>query len=271
MYEWDADTRVDATGDGRFAAHLTDRWASAGGRPNGGYLVAFCLRALGEVLPHPDPLAVSAHYLRPGVVGPARVDTELVRAGRRLSTGEARLTCGDREVLRVVASYADLADTTGVSGSDLVLGEAPDLPPPDECVDAYGGLRLPGVTVADRVDVRAPEPFGWARGRPTGVPRAEYWLRFADGRPADTAGLATLVDTVAPAVLELGVTGSSTAELTVHVRARPTPNGTASAWLAARVASRHLAGGYYEEDVELWDTTGRLVAQSRQLAVSAGR
>ncbi|MFI9007699.1 thioesterase family protein [Actinosynnema sp. NPDC053489] len=263
MHEWDADTRVDATGDGRFAAHLGDRWTSAGGRPNGGYLVAFCLRALGEVLPHPDPLAVGAHYLRPGVTGPARVDTEVVRAGRRLSTGQASLTCGDREVLRVVASYADLGDP---AGRTVALGRAPELPPPDECVDPYGGLRLPGVTVADRVRLRAPEPFGWAAGRPTGTPRAEFWIGFADGRPADTASLATLVDCAAPAVLELGVADSATVELTVHVRARP-----GSAWLAARVATRHLAGGYYEEDVELWDATGRLVAQSRQLAVSADR
>ncbi|MEU4766095.1 thioesterase family protein [Actinosynnema sp. NPDC023794] len=263
MHEWDTDTRVDATGDGRFATHVTDRWAGGGGRPNGGYLVAFCLRALGEVLPHPDPLVVGAHFLRPGVVGPARVDTEVVRAGWRLSTGEARLSCGDREVLRVVASYADLG---GATGRTHVLDEAPDLPPPDECVDAYGGLRLPDVTVTDRVDVRAPEPQGWARGRPTGTPRAEFWIRFADGRPADTASLATLVDTAAPAVLELGVTEASTIELTVHVRARP-----ASDWLAARVSTRHLAGGYHEEDVDLWDTTGRLVAQSRQLAVSATR
>ena len=263
MHEWDTDTRVDATGDGRFTAHLTDRWASAGGRPNGGYLVAFCLRALGEVLPHPDPLVVGAHYLRPGAVGPARVDTEVVRAGRRLSTGEARLTCADREVLRVVASYADLGAATGRT---LVLDEAPDLPPPDDCVDAYGGLRPPDVTVADRVELRAPEPLGWAVGRPTGTPGAEFWIRFADGRPADTASLATLVDAAAPAVLELGVTDSATVELTVHVRARP-----ASDWLAARVATRHLAGGYHEEDLELWDATGRLVAQSRQLAVCVDR
>jgi acyl-CoA thioesterase len=259
MHEWDADTRVDPTGDGRFTAHLTDRWSGPGGRPNGGYLVAFCLRALGEVLPHPDPLVVSAHYLRPGVVGPVRVDTEVVRTGRRLSTGEARLSCDDREVLRVVASYADLGAATGRT---LVLGEAPDLPPPDECVDVHGGARRSDITIADRVDLRAPKPHGWAQGRPTGTPHTESWIRFADGRPADTASLASLVDSAAPAVLELGEMDSTTVELTVHVRARPL-----SDWLAARVTTRYLVGGHHEEDVELWDTTGLLVAQSRQLAL----
>ncbi|NUT46348.1 MAG: thioesterase family protein, partial [Saccharothrix sp.] len=109
-------------------------------------------------------------------------------------------------------------------------------------------------------------PRGWATGRPTGAPRAEYWLRFADGRVPDTTSLAFLVDSAAPTALELGRLASATVELTVHVRARP-----ASAWLAARAGTRHLAGGYYEEDVELWDpATGRLVAQSRQLAVLTG-
>ncbi|GAB2958319.1 thioesterase family protein [Saccharothrix stipae] len=260
MHEWDTDTRVDAAGDGRFTAHLTDRWGGAGGRPNGGYLVASCLRALGGVLPHPDPLVVSAHYLRPGVLGPARVDTEVVRTGRRVSTGEARLTCGHHEVLRVVATYGT------ATGPTHVLGKAPDLPPPDECVDAYDGLRLPGATVADRVEVRAPQPHGWARGRPSGAPDAEFWMRFADGRPADTASLATLADCAAPAAIELGVLDAATIELTVQVHARP-----AAGWLAARTATRHLAGSHYVEDLELWDTTGQLVAQARQLALRGER
>jgi hypothetical protein len=28
-----------------------------------------------------------------------------------------------------------------------------------------------------------------------------------------------------------------------------------------------MAGGYFEEDCEVWDSAGRLVAQSRQLAL----
>ncbi len=73
--------------------------------------------------------------------------------------------------------------------------------------------------------------------------------------------LPLIVDAAAPVVLELGAL-STTIELTVHVRARPAPG-----WLACRVATRYVTGGYHEEDFELSDSTGALVAQSRQLAL----
>jgi acyl-CoA thioesterase len=86
-------------------------------------------------------------------------------------------------------------------------------------------------------------------------------MRFADGRDADIAAMPLLVDSTAPSVLELGVT-SSTIELTVHLRARPAPG-----WLACRSSTRFVGGGYHEEDYEIWDSAGTLVAQSRQLAL----
>ena len=51
-------------------------------------------------------------------------------------------------------------------------------------------------------------------------------------------------------------------ELTAHVRARPAPG-----WLACSFATRFVTGGFLEADGEVWDATGRLVAQSRQLAL----
>ncbi len=89
-----------------------------------------------------------------------------------------------------------------------------------------------------------------------------FWMRFKQGRDADLLSLALLVDAAAPAVLELGEPASSTVELTGHLRAHPAPG-----WLACRAWTRHVIGGYHEEDLEIWDSDGKRVAQARQLAV----
>ena len=258
-HEFDADTAVAAVGSNEFAAMVSDRWGAIGARPNGGYLLGICMKALYAIMPLPDPLAVSAHFLRPAVPGPATIRTDLVRSGRRIGTAEARLSQDARELVRAIASFTDLSRT---AGRTLELGAPPKLPPPDEAIDLLGGRALPGITITDRFDYRVPAVPGWAQGRPSGDPSMSFWLRFRDGRAPDALSLVSLVDAAYPAVLEIGEPGSSTVELTVHVRARPAPG-----WLACRVTTRHVIAGYHEEDFEIWDASGALVAQSRQLAL----
>ena len=53
-----------------------------------------------------------------------------------------------------------------------------------------------------------------------------------------------------------------TVELTAHIRANPAPG-----WLRCRFSTRFVTAGFLEEDGEVWDSTGRLVGQSRQLAL----
>ena len=66
-----------------------------------------------------------------------------------------------------------------------------------------------------------------------------------------------------PVTFDLGRPGwAPTLELTVHVRAVPAPG-----WLRVSHRTRNVAGGMFEEDCEVWDSAGRLVAQSRQLAM----
>jgi acyl-CoA thioesterase len=259
-FAFDADTAVVAVAGsptrGEFAASLSGRWNGTNGAVNGGYMLAVCLRALGQVMPFPDPIVVSGFFLRPGTAGPAVVGTTLARAGRRISFGEAVLSQGGKDVVRATAAFA----TFGASESLFVDGGPPVLPPPEECVGVPVG-SFGVATIAERVEFRSVSLPGWFRGSPTGQPSSEFWMRFADGREADLYSLPLLVDSMAPAVLELGMT-STTVQLTVHLRARPAPG-----WLACRAGARFVSGGYHEEDFEVWDSAGILVAQSRQLAM----
>jgi acyl-CoA thioesterase len=255
----DSDTRVLPKGADDFDADLSNRWRALGGVVNGGYSVAVCLRALQEVLPHPDPLAVSTFFLRRATPGPVEVRTDVGRRGRRVSTGEARIYQEGTELLRTTATFTALHRSHGPT---TVLAHQPDLPAPEECIDPIAGSPIPDVTMTDQIEFRYPTLPGWRQDQPSGDASAAFWIRFTQGRDADPLSLPLLVDAAAPVVLELGVAGSATMQLTTHVRGRP-----ARGWLACRVTTRFVIDGYHEEDFEIWDSTGNLVAHARQLAV----
>jgi hypothetical protein len=66
-------------------------------------------------------------------------------------------------------------------------------------------------------------------------------------------------------VFNLGAFGwAPTVELTVLLRAVPAPG-----WLRVEARTHSVAGGWFDEEARAWDSTGRLVAQSRQLALAA--
>jgi hypothetical protein len=98
----------------------------------------------------------------------------------------------------------------------------------------------------------------------TGVPRFRGWFRLREEEPVDSFGLLVAIDAFPPTVFNarLPIAWTPTLELTTHVRGRPEPG-----WLQCQFTTRFISGGYLEEDGEVWDASGRLVAQSRQLAL----
>lgn len=274
--EFDAGSAVSARDgeEGVYDAELGEGWRIGGG-VNGGVLLAIAGRALaaefgtagGDRPSHPDPLAISAYYLTPGVPGPATVRTSVVRRGRAVSTGQVSLLQddgrgGEVERVRFLATYGDLAS---VDGDLTTSAQPPDLPPPDRCVSAAQAPPdfLKHASLLQRLDMRLdPATTGWAMGQPSGNGVIRGWLRMADGREPDPLMLLLAVDALPPVAFELGLPGwTPTLELTAHVRARPAPG-----WLRVNLTNRTLAGGFLEEDAEVWDSEGRLVALSRQLA-----
>lgn len=262
--EFDTDTAVTAVGGGGYSAQISPRW-NVGDKPNGGYLLALALRAAAAELPLPDPFTATAHYLRAATPGPALLDVEVVRAGRTHATAEVRVLQEDAEILRVLTTFGDLA---AMSGPTQIAAGPPDFPPLEEC--RRGRAALPDgsiVAIAERFDSAAPpDTMGWLRGEPTGTAHTGAWLRLVDGREPDPLMLTMIVDALPPPVFELGAAGwVPTIELTAHVRSLPAPG-----WLRVWATTRFLQGGYLEEDAEVWDSDGTLVAQSRQLARLTG-
>jgi hypothetical protein len=265
LTRFDEDTAVERQGEDRFSTacragwHVTDDAA-----PNGGYLMAIAARAMAIRAERPDPVTLTAHFLAPPSIGPMEVHTELVRAGGRHRTVAARLLQDGVEQVRLLGTFGDLARAEGPT---RVLRRTPDLPPVDELPDAMSAARdTPAPEIFHRLEHRMPaSTTGWTRGRPSGEGANGGWCRWPDAETVDTLGLLLVADAYPPAVFDLGagpIGWAPTIELTVQVRARPAPG-----WLATRFTTRSLTDGYFEEDGEIWDSTGRLVALSRQLAL----
>jgi acyl-CoA thioesterase len=253
------DIAFEPVDDQRFLATVTDHWNGLHGRPLGGYALAVALQPLRSQMPFPDLLVSSAFFLRPVMTGPVEVRTEIVRIGRRTATGETRLFQNGKEAIRSTATFTNLPDH---DDAGLAFAQPPALPRPEDSIDLHSGEPLPPSSVANRLEYRVGETPGWRRGQPSGDPLTELWLRLVEGGGEDTLTVPFLVDAAAPAVMDIGAAGSTSIELTVYVRSRPTPG-----WNACRASTRLVKDGYHEEDFELWDDNHRLIAQARQLAI----
>lgn len=255
-FEYDAHAAVTPDGDG-FVAELDGGWM-VGAAINGGYQLAVVGKAIAAAVPgKPDPLAVSAYYLSATTPGPARIVPKVRRMGGTVATVAADLVQGEETRLTALATFGTLED-----GEVATTAEEIELPPLEECVAIPPAMRE-RIPMTNRFDMRFhPDQVGWAVGAPSGRGELSAWFRFQDGRDADPVSLLGIVDMLPPVTFDLGKPGwAPTLELTVHVRAKPAPG-----WLKVRHVTRNVAGGMFEEDAEIWDSAGRLVAQSRQLA-----
>jgi acyl-CoA thioesterase len=248
-------------GPERWVAEVDYGWTIAG-HPNGGYLLALVARAGVEAVGQPHPLAVSGHFLSPAEPGPAELEVQRLRAGRTLSTARVTLLQEGQARLEALVT-AGRIDPEAEPGWQRV-GGPPGLAPVEECFP--GRPEMPSgqrANILDHLDLRLdPATSGWVAGRPGGRLDMRGWVRFSDGRAADPLALLQMVDALPPTSFELGLPSwAPTVELTVYLRGVPAPG-----WLACVVRGQLWQGGWFDEEAEVWDSAGRLVAQSRQVA-----
>ena len=253
-FNFDKDIEIVSQNSNEFITQIQNSW-SIDDNPNGGYLVAVVLQALRQTFKKEDPLTVTAHFLRPGLGGTSgKISTEVIRSGRRITVGRGRLNQDGLDRLEVLAAFGEIKHPL----QSVLSIQPPVIPAPEDCFSR--SLEDQGVIlhIDEKVEVRLAEESFEENSRTCG------WIRFRDNRPPDLSSLVLFSDAFPPAVFKIfGRVGwVPTIELTVHFRSHPAPG-----WILGEFFTDDLSNGTMIETGSLWDSTGSLVARSRQLAL----
>ncbi len=224
------------------------------------------LRALVQTVADPQraPRSLTIHYARAPEPGPVRIRTVVEREGRSLSTLSARM---ERDgTLIAVALAAFSVPWRAPEISDL---EPPAVDPPDPVRES--GLLHPAAPHFTRHLVLQPRVDATPFTGSDGPMEFTAWVGLAQPRALDALSLAFFSDALLPAVF-MRLTEPSvvpTVDLTVHFRASlPRSSDPDPGELClARMSTRVIHEGFFEEDGVIWAPDGTVLAQSRQLGI----
>ena len=269
-----ADTSVEPLGDGRYRGRMDPSWWIVAG-PNGGYGAAVLLRAVVAEVGDDErrPRSITLQYLRPPAEGDVEVEVTVERSGRTVTNVSARMTQDGRTLVLALATLA------AARPSSVSFDEGPGLP----LLPSGTPVPMPGATPAREVDPERDVPMRrhydlrwvlgdlpFSAGGSSGEPSAYNggWLRPAEPEPIDEVVLLAMADAWMPPLFSrvdvpLAV---PTVDLTVHFRALPEdPLDHCFVEFTSPLAR----DGYLVEHGRILSRSGRLLAESRQLAVVA--
>jgi hypothetical protein len=209
-----------------------------------------------------QPIAVSGSFLWAPDPGPMRVVTTVRKRGRRVSVLDVELAQGDRTAVRAVMTMAapehDVAPLLSVN--PVVPLMTPDPPPGLEPIGP-GHPMADIVHLAHGCDIR-PSLTTLAPRADGGPPVIEYWVRPKEGA-TDVLFALLCGDVSAPVTFGVNRFGwAPTVQLTAYLRAIP-----ADGWLRVLCTTTQIGQDWFDEDHVVVDCEGRIVVQSRHLAM----
>ncbi|MFI8566587.1 thioesterase family protein [Rhodococcus sp. NPDC078407] len=267
-------TPLDVTADtASFAGAIDSTW-TIGPKVHGGAMLAVCAAAARQQIIRTDPnqaemqpLAVSVSYLAAPDPGEVALTTIVRKRGRQVCHVDVELTQAGRVAVRAVV-------TLGRLESDAPQHESPTaassmtVEPPAETLAVAGDHPMASIVhVAKGCEMRIDESSASFLTGAQGEAEIRLWVRpfAADEADIDTAVLFALMtgDISAPVTMNRGMFGwAPTVQLTTYLRRRPAPG-----WLRVAATSSVIGSAWFEEDHVVLDSTGAVVAQSRQLAM----
>ena len=262
----DAMALTDAGADGdvhAFTGVLNRHW-TIGEKVHGGAMLALCANAARTALGANgvEPIAVSGSFLWAPDPGSLDVVCTVRKRGRRVSLVDVELKQGERTALRAAITLAEPEHDVAplLSVNPVVPLMTPEPPPgldpigPDHPMADIVHLAH-GCDIRPSLTTMQPRSDG-------GPPVIEYWVRPRDGAP-DVLFALLCGDVSAPVTFGVNRFGwAPTVQLTAYLRAVP-----ADGWLRVMCTTMQIGQDWFDEDHLVVDCEGRIIVQSRQLAL----
>jgi acyl-coenzyme A thioesterase PaaI-like protein len=269
-------------GDGVYDGELNEHW-TIGPRVHGGAMLALCAnaarmehsRGLGAPPARSagddsgenrsdgvEPIAVSGNFLWAPEPGPMRVVTTVRKRGRRVSLIDVELNQGDLVAVRAAVTLGDPEHHVPplLSVNPVVPLMMPEPPPGLEPIGP-GHPMEDIVHLAHGCDIR-PSLTTFTPRSDGGPPIIEYWVR-PKGVAPDVLFALLCGDVSAPVTFGVNRMGwAPTVQLTAYLRALP-----ADGWLRVLCTTVQIGQDWFDEDHVVVDCEGRIIVQSRQLAL----
>ncbi len=259
---------------GVYEGELNKHW-TIGPKVHGGAMLALCANAARSACGGQsiglEPVAVSASFLWAPDPGVMRLVTSIRKRGRRISVVDVELMQGERTAVHAVVNlgepehYPPGGPSDGAAAPLLSANPVMDLmapEPPDDIAPIGPGHPLAGlVHLGEGCDVRPLlSTLGPSTdGRP---PVLQMWARPRGVAP-DALFALMCGDLSAPVTFAVDRTGwAPTIQLTTFLRGLP-----ADGWLRVVCTCMEIGHDWFDEDHIVVDSLGRIVVQSRQLAL----
>lgn len=256
MHQFDQDILFELQKPFHFSVNISDRW-SINNNPHGGYLMALMANAAVSCCDKKLISIFTANFINRCRPGAAEIIVEKTGHSRSFDRLQVKLLQDGEEKIRALGTFM----AEGNTGEHIHEQEAPEIQPLDRCIQMP---VLPTYTFYNNIDLRLePESSGWWQNNLSDCPEIRGWVRFKDSRPFDQISLAMLADSFPPPVLAKHgmVAWVPTIEFSFNLR-----NLSGSDWLKCVFYSRFIDNGIVDEDGEIWDETGKLIAISRQIS-----
>jgi hypothetical protein len=252
---------------GEFAGFLNEHW-TIGPKVHGGVMVALCAKAAREAYGSTaHPVAVSANFLSAPDPGEVRLIATVRKRGRRVGLVDVELIQGDRGKTSGSKICVHAVVTLGEpehQGQPLFahsgVTELMTVEPPAEALSIGPGHPAADINhLARGCDIRPLMVEELATGE---APMFRIWVRPRDGAVDELFAL-MCGDISLPVPYAVGRRGwAPTVQLTAYLRALPTDG-----WLRVMCTATQIGQDWFDEDHTVVDSAGRIVVQTRQLAL----